>query len=114
MTTKEDGLDLRKLAVGTKLDIKTKNHLYIAEKIDGDKFAVTSDNPDYFALTQDTFILGSTDGSSAIKLAHIVIGMRMQFPHPNYMERFDKFLTTSEVESIKIKGPNRDWEYVLA
>jgi|SRR6185436_3138935 len=97
------GIDLEKLEVGTRIEAKTKNSLYKIFTMGHGKFQVVGG--EYFPEKglHITRIRGSTFGGSIIKIHWLGIGMHIEFPE----------CTTTAVQSLKIIGPNGDWEYEI-
>lgn len=95
----EGGVYLNNLKVGAILHVRTKNTLYVIEKVD-DGYMI-SGNPKYCPEPLLTYIQGSTWGGSMLKVGFVGRGMRLEFSDPRYGPRYAKgCVTTSEILEI--------------
>jgi len=94
-----------KLAIGTKLEVKTTNAVYQIEVVDPKKQKLRIQGGSQFAKVTDAELTGSTWGGSALWADRIGRDM--------YMELFARgiALATLQVESVVIKGDK--WEYAM-
>ena len=92
-----------KLAIGTKLEVKTANSVYQIEIIDPKNQKLRIQGGSQFVKVTDAELIGSTWGGSALWADRIGRDM--------YMELFARgiALSTLPVERVVIKGDK--WEY---
>lgn len=96
------GIDVSKLPKGTKLLVKTRNSLYIIEKLDyGTKVLVKGGR--HFPEHTEAYFPGSTYGGAHMKLNWINYGMHMEFYTPN------KTIITTGVRNATILAPNYNY-----
>jgi hypothetical protein len=98
---KQGGVRLDELAVGTKLEVQTRNTLYRISVLGNSKYLVEGGRK--FPHPTETYLGGSTWGGSMIKVGWLGIGMHMEFTE----------CVTTAVETIRIVAPNDKWEYTL-
>ena len=98
-------LVVSKLQVGTKLEIKTTNAVYIVEVLDPKKQKLRIKGGSQFSKTTDVELTGSTWGGSAIWPDRIGRDMCMELLSNGIA------LSTLAVESVVVKGDK--WEYVM-
>ena len=96
------GVDISCLPLGTKIEVSTKNSLYLIECLGGNNIEISGGQ--YFSESL-VVLHGSVwgHGTSMIKNNWIGLDMNMEL-HFN-----DNRITTSKVKKIKIIGPN--WSY---
>jgi hypothetical protein len=102
------GVKLDKLEQGTILKVQTQNSLYTIKKIGDGLYTVQGGR--YFPAPLENWIAGSTWGGSALKVDYVGIDMHIEMGHP---DPNGSVLVTSSIQSIKIIGPNQDWEYEI-
>jgi len=98
---KQHSVALDKLAIGTKIEAKTRNTLYKIEILPNGRVMVEGGR--YFLQPTETVIVGSTWGGSMIKSKWLEIGMHIEMPQ----------CTTTAVETLKIIAPDSSWEYTI-
>jgi hypothetical protein len=101
------GIDIRKLASGTKIIAKTLNSTYTIEILNPDKRKVRIQGGGFFEQPEEVFLIGSSWGQSSVKLGWIGYTMKMEI----YREGHLNPLVTTDVQSAKVIGSN--WEYEL-
>ena len=91
-----DSIDLRELAVGTRLEIQTRHRHYTIEKCDGTR-ALISGHPTFCPQPVEVEIEGSI-GKLGLnpKPGRIERGTYLIFKHPE----LDRVITTSEIREI--------------
>ena len=93
----EGGVDLRRLAPGTVLEVQTRNNVYrIVSERDGG--AWISGHPVFCPDPVSVNIHGSTWGGSMLRERYIGRGMYFEFGHPDYWR-----LTTSRILEVQEK-----------
>src|SRR5215469_10581403 len=93
----EGGVDLRRLAPGTVLEVQTRNHVYrIVSQREGG--AWISGHPIFCPDPVLVDIHGSTWGGSMIRERSVGRGMHLEFGHPDYWR-----VTTSRILEIQKK-----------
>jgi hypothetical protein len=103
---KNGGIELDKLAPGTRIEAQTRNTLYkIVAKGDG-TFDIQGGT--YFPQCINARIAGSTWGGSMLKIKWLGIDMHMELYHPQ-----DGKITTTAVRTLKVLAPDGSWEYTL-
>jgi hypothetical protein len=103
---KKGGIELDKLAAGTRIEAQTKNTLYkIVVNNDG-TFDIYGGH--YFPVCVTAHIAGSTWGGSMLKSKWLGVDMHMELYHPE-----DGKITTTAVRSLKVVAPDASWEYSL-
>lgn len=100
------GINLEKLAVGTRIEAKTKNTFYKILVKENCNFEI--EGGAYFKKAGPAKITGSTWGTSALKLKWLAIDMYMEIIHPEYGR-----ITTTKTKSLKVIAPDGSWEYTL-
>jgi len=101
------GIDIRKLASGTKIIAKTLNSTYMIEILNPDKRKVRIQGGSFFEQPEEVFLIGSSWDQGAVKLGWIGYTMTMEI----YREGYLNPIITTGVQSAKVTGP--DWEYEL-
>ncbi|MCI0565326.1 MAG: hypothetical protein MN733_43225 [Nitrososphaera sp.] len=107
---KRGGVQLDKLAVGTKVEAQTLNTLYKIEVLRNGKQRIEGGK--YFPQAVETRISGSTWGGSMLALKWLGLGMNMEIHKGVPSDR--PIFTTSPVQSLKIIAPDGSWEYSLS
>lgn len=103
---KNGGIELDKLAVGSRIEAQTRNTLYKIKVLDGGRFEIHGGT--YFPEPTIGGISGSTWGGSMIKGKWLGVDMHMELYHPE-----DGKITTTAVRSLKVLAPDGSWEYTL-
>lgn len=98
---KQGGVKLDQLAIGTKLEIQTKNSIYKIEKTFENRYLVEGGT--HFLQPSETWISGSTWGGSMIMCGWIGLDMHVEIGN----------VTTTTVKSIKVIAPDNSWNYEI-
>jgi hypothetical protein len=101
----KNGVDITKLDPGTKLEVHTQNSLYRIVVLNPDKRKVEIEGGEHIPEAEEAFLMGSTWGGSMIRLGWIGHTMRMEIHRQQWVGP----LITTSVKSLRIIGPN--WEY---
>jgi hypothetical protein len=96
---KQGGIELDKLAIGTKIEAQTRNTFYKIEKLPNGRFRVEGGT--YFSQPKETYIGGSTWGGSMMKINWMAVGMHISFSQCD----------TTAVQKLKVIAPDGSWEY---
>jgi hypothetical protein len=104
---KQGGVDLNKLAIGTKIEAQTLSTLYKIEILPNGKAIVEGGR--YFPEPKETYIGGSTWGGSMLKLGWLGLGMHIEIKKADT----DGCMITTAVQSLKVIAPDNSWEYSL-
>ncbi len=104
LTLNNQGIDVNKLKIGTRIFVATKNSLYKFLKEDADTLVVQGGK-----LKKPTKVnfSGSTFGGSVIKVGWIGHQMYMEM----YIIKSKKTFKTSQVVAARVVGDN--WEYSM-
>lgn len=107
---REGGICIDNLAVGTKIEVRTKNSLYVLTVVDPAKQIVKVIGGKHLPEEIEVIFQGSTFGGSILKPGWI--------GHEMYMEMTIKrehknVLTTGPVKSAKVIAGDGTWEYKL-
>lgn len=88
------GADLKKLAVGKKLLVQTRNTLYTIERREDSLYI--SGNARFCPEPVKCSIPGSNFGGSMLKMNYVGVGMYMEF----YVEGNPRVIVTSEIQEV--------------
>lgn len=105
---KNGGIWLDKLALGTQIEVQTRNTLYKIEVLLGGKFKIKGGT--YFPRSAIGSIAGSTWGGSMLKQNWLGVDMHMELYHPSGDHGR---ITTTAVRSLKVVAPDSSWECTL-
>lgn len=97
---KRGGIDLTKLALGTKIEVRTRASSYFIEAMGNDYFTVRGGKN--FPTATVVGINGSTWGGTMLKMGWLGIGMNIEFANN---------VLTSSVQSLKVIAPDGSWNY---
>ncbi len=91
------GAHLKELLNGARLEVVTKNHVYVLEKIQGRSYYI-SGHPQYCSEPVEVTISGSTfvQWGSSLKIDFIGRGMHLELVHPAHGT-----ISTSEILDVK-------------
>lgn len=103
---KNGGVELKKLAPGTRIEAQTKNSLYKITVREDDQFEIQGGF--YFPMELTSHISGSTWGGSMLKMKWLGVDMHIELWHPERGK-----ITTTAVRTLKVIAPDESWEYSL-
>lgn len=107
LSKKNGGIELDRLAVGTRIEAQTKNTLYKIEVLENGEFRIEGGK--FFVEPTIGHISGSTWGGSMLKNKWLGIDMHIEMFHPD----FPGYIVTSATKSLKVLAPDGSWEYTL-
>ena len=102
----QGGIDMGKLPPGTKILVRTKNHLYVMEKLDHGPERILIKGGDYFPTPTAATFAGSTFGGTCIRTGWIGYEMHMEFHFDNL-----KRIVTTPVREATIIAPT--YQYTM-
>jgi hypothetical protein len=105
---KNGGIQLDKLAAGTRIEAQTRNTLYRIKVLEDGRFEIHGGT--YFPEPTIGGISGSTWGGSMIKGKWLGVDMHMELWHPSGDHGR---ITTTAVRSLKVLAHDGSWEYTL-
>jgi hypothetical protein len=91
-----DGVDVRQLAEGTVVIVRTRNSCYRFVILEPETKRVLVSGGDWFAEPTEVRLVGATSGGSMLKPGWMGVGLRLELRHMNQP------LTTSRVEAVTI------------
>lgn len=106
-SNKKGGIQLEKLAVGTRVEAQTLNTLYKIKALGNNKYEVHGGSR--FPEPVETTIGGSTWGGSMIKIGWLGIDMHMEV----YSPFRGNVMVSTAIRSLKIIAPDNSWEYKM-
>jgi hypothetical protein len=105
----EEGIRLDALQVGEKLELATKNRIYVVENRGNDEMLI-SGHPKYCPQPTLVKLYGSTEGWTTLRPGFIGQGMYLEFRHPELGP-----VRTSRIEEIRLpKQPPQSAKQPLA
>lgn len=93
------GVDVRELAPGTVVSVRTRHSCYRLVVIEPEMRLVLISGGDRFSTPTEAHLVGATGGGSMLKLGWIAVGLRVE------LRRGYQRTTTSSVEAISIERP---------
>ena len=94
-----DGVDVRELAAGANVIVRTRNSCYRLVMVEPETQRVLVSGGDWFPEPTEAQLVGATGGGSMLKPGWIGVGLRMEFGHINQP------ITTSLVDAVTIESP---------
>jgi hypothetical protein len=91
------GVDVRTLAPGTIVIMRTRHSRYRLEVVDAATFRMLVSGGDWFPVPTDARLVGATCGGSMLKPGWIGVGLNVEFMRTNQR------LTTSRVDAVTIE-----------
>lgn len=92
------GVWWKDLPVNSRVEVQTKNRLYLLEKRDDGDYI--QGHPEYCELPTKAHIHGSTFGGSMLKVGWLGVGMYLEFSIPGRQFGHDT-ITTSQIQDVR-------------
>lgn len=92
-----DGVDVRELAAGSVLSVRTRNSCYRLVIVEPKRQRVLVSGGNWFPETTELHLVGATGGGSMVKPGWIGVGLRLELRHEN------RPITTSPVNAVAIE-----------
>jgi hypothetical protein len=92
-----DGVDVRELAAGAIVTVRTRNSWYRLVMVEPVTQRVLVSGGDWFREPTDAQLVGSTGGGSMLKPGWVGVGVRMELRHRNQP------ITTSVVDAVTLE-----------
>lgn len=98
----EVGVDVRELAAGAIVIVRTRNSCYRLVMVEPETQRVLVSGGDWFPEPTEAQLVGATGGGNMLKPGWIGVGLRMEFRHMNQP------ITTSRVNAVTIESSPLD------